>query len=328
MKTLVYSTRSYDQAFLEKATNHQHELVFTNEPLNATNALMAKGFNAISLFTSDDASAPVLEILASNGIKGIALRTAGHDHVDVLKAKSLGIRVANVSAYSPNAVAEHAVALLMALNRKIVLGQQLMNQQDYRLEQLVGFDLKGKSVGVIGTGKIGSAFATIMHGFGCDLLGYDITVNTNLVTKTNIRYTSLEEICEQCDVISVHCPLNPGTKFMFNKALFSKMKKGIFFINTARGGVVNTIDLIEAINNETIAAVGLDVYENEKPIFFSNHSDNAITDELFLKLRSYPNVLITGHQSFLTNEALSGIAKTTIENLNAWEKGAASPNEL
>ena len=328
MKTLVYSTRSYDQNFLEKASNAQHELVFTHEPLNEKTAEMAKDFTAVSLFTSDNASAAVLDILHAHGVKGIALRTAGYDHVDLNKAKSLGIKVANVSAYSPNAIAEHAVALLMALNRKIVLAQQLMNEQDYRLEQLVGFDLKGKTVGVVGTGKIGEAFANIMHGFGCNLLGYDVKVNSDLQNKTNIRYTSLEELCAQSHVISVHCPLNAATKYMFNKNLFSKMKKGVFFINTARGGVVNTTDLIEALNNKTIAAAGLDVYENEKPIFFSNHSNNPISDELFLQLRACPNVLITGHQSFLTNEALSGIANTTIVNLDAWHKGEAAKNEL
>jgi D-lactate dehydrogenase len=208
------------------------------------------------------------------------------------------------------------------------LAQQLMDEQDYRLEQLVGFDLKGKIVGVVGTGKIGAAFATIMHGFGCNLLGYDVVVNNELLSKTNIRYTSLEELCVQSDVISLHCPLNTATKYMFNKNLFSRMKKGVFFINTARGAVVNTTDLIDAINNKTIAAAGLDVYENEKPIFFANHNEKPISDELFLKLRACSNVLITGHQSFLTNEALSGIANTTIENLNAWQKGEAAKNEL
>ncbi len=328
MKTLVYSTRSYDQAFLEKARTDKLELVFTDKDLNTNTAELAKGCEAISLFTSDDASGEVLDKLSAAGVKYIALRTVGHDHVDVPKAKSLGIKVANVAAYSPNAIAEHAVALLMALNRKIPLGQKLMAKDDYRLDELVGFDLKGKMVGIVGTGKIGSAFANIMHGFGCHLLAYDIVENKNLVEKTKISYTSLEDLCAQSDVISLHCPLNPATKYLFNQTLFSKMKKGVIFLNTARGGVVNTDDLRKALDGKIVAAAGLDVYENEKSIFFFNHSDHKIDDALFLELRSYQNVLITGHQAFLTKEALAAIAKTTIENLSAWEKGEASPNEL
>lgn len=328
MKTLVYSTRSYDQFFLEKAANGKHELIFTGQSLNESTAELAKGFEAISLFTSDNASSEVLKKLFASGVKYLALRTAGYDHVDLVKAKSLGIKVANVSAYSPNAIAEHAVALLMALNRKIPLGQQLMSKGDYRLDQLVGFDLKGKTIGIVGTGKIGSVFATIMHGFGCNLLGYDVDVSLQLIRKTNIKYTSLEDLCAQSDVISIHCPLNAVTKYLFKKIIFSQMKKGVYFINTARGGIVNTVDLIEALDNKIIAAAGLDVYEYEKPIFFSDHSNKPVDDALFLKLRSYQNVLITGHQSFLTSEALLGIANTTIENLNFWKKGEVSPNEL
>ena len=328
MKTLVYSTRAYDQSFLEKAALTKHELVFTEQALNKETAKLAKGFEAISLFTSDNASEEVLAVLSGGGVKYIALRTAGYDHVDLVKAKSLGIKVARVSAYSPYAIAEQAVALLMALNRKIVLGQELMNKGDYRLDQLVGFDLKGKTVGIIGTGKIGSAFAKIMNGFGCNLLAYDIDINMELIGKTNIKYTSLEDLCAQSDVISLHCPLNTAKKYLFNKTIFSQMKKGVFFINTSRGGIVNTADLIEALNNKTVAAAGLDVYENEKPIFFSDHSQEKIKDDLFLKLRACKNVLITGHQAFLTNEALSAIANTTVENLTAWTKGEASLNEL
>jgi len=203
-----------------------------------------------------------------------------------------------------------------------------MRQNDFRLDRLVGFDFHEKTIGVVGTGKIGGAFTRIMHGFGCTLLGYDIEQHQALIEATNITYTSLEELCGQSDVISVNCPLNVYTKSMFNTNTFSKMKKGVMFINTARGGVVNTNDLMDAMDNGTAASAGLDVYEYEKPIFFYDHTDKELEDKLFEKIRSYPNVLITGHQAFLTQEALKGIASTTIANLDVWEGNGISENEL
>jgi D-lactate dehydrogenase len=233
-----------------------------------------------------------------------------------------------VPTYSPYSIAEHAVALLMALNRKIVLGQQLMRQNDFRLDELVGFDLHDKTIGIVGTGKIGSVFAKIMHGFGCKLLAYDIDVNKELIKEIQIEYVSFENVCKQADVISISCPLNTYTKYMFNKSTFSIMKKGVVLINTARGSIVNTKDLMEALDEGTISFAGLDVYENEKPIFFNNHSNKKIEDELFEKLRSYPNVLITGHQAFLTNEALEGIAAATMNNIDQWSKEGKSINDI
>jgi D-lactate dehydrogenase len=328
MKVLVYSIFGFDKPFIEKAAQGKHELVFTEQSLNENTANLAKGFDAVSLFTSDTASASVLEKLHTYGIQYIALRSVGHDHIDLVKAESLGIKVANVPAYSPYAVAEHTVALLMALNRKLILGQKLTQIGDYRLDHLVGFDLYGKTVGIIGTGKIGAAFAKIMHGFGCKLLAYDLSENKELIRQTNISYTSLEDLCQKSDVISVHCPLNSATKYMFNKNTFALMKKGIVFINTARGSLVDTVDLMEALENGTISAAGLDVYENEKTIFFKDHTSKRINDEMYANLRSFPNVLITGHQAFLTNEALQGIANTTIANLNAWAHHGISENEV
>jgi D-lactate dehydrogenase len=203
-----------------------------------------------------------------------------------------------------------------------------MRQNDFRLDELVGFDLHGKTIGVVGTGKIGSAFAKIMCGFGCKLLAYDIEVNEALIKETQIEYVSFENLCRQSDVISINCPLNADTKYIFNKSTFSLMKKGVVFINTARGGIVNTKDLMEALDNGTVSFAGLDVYENEKPIFFYNHSDKKIEDELFEKLRSHPNVLVTGHQAFLTNEALQGISATTISNIDQWSKEGKSVNDI
>ncbi len=328
MKILVYSSHRFEKAFLEKASQGKHQLEFLVYALSINTVKKSKGFDAILLFTSCDASAEVLDKLFENGVRFVALRSVGYNNIDLEKAKSLGIKVANVPAYSPYSVAEHAVALLMALNRKIILGQKLMAKNDFSLDQLIGFDLHGKTIGIVGTGKIGSAFAHIMKGFGCKLLGYDIVSNKDLISRTNINYVSLEDLCKQSDVISLHCPLNNQTKCLFDKNLFSIMKKGIYFINTARGSVVNTQDLIEAIESKTIAAAGLDVYENEREIFFRNHLNTVIVDEVFDKLRSFPNVLITGHQAFLTKEALIGIAETTFKNINDWENDGKSEYDL
>jgi D-lactate dehydrogenase len=328
MKIFVYSSHRFEKPFLEKAAQGKHQLEFSVYALDSNTVKLSKGFDAILIFTSCDASAKVLDKLYENGIRYIALRSVGYNHIDLEKAKLLGIKVANVPCYSPYSVAEHAVTMLMALNRKIVLGQKLMSKNDFSLDQLIGFDLHGKTVGIVGTGKIGSAFAHIMKGFGCNLLGYDVQENAALINQTQINYVSLEDLCQQSDVISLHCPLNSNTKCLFDKTLFSIMKKGVCFINTARGSIVNTKDLIEALENKSIAAAGLDVYENEKEIFFRNHLNNVIVDEVFDKLRSLPNVLITGHQAFLTNEALIGIAETTFKNINDWESKDKCDNDL
>ena len=328
MKTLVYSIHGFDKPFLEKAAMQKHELTFSELPLQKTSAHLAKGFQAVALFTSDKADEEVLNLLNEYGVKFIALRSVGYDHVDLIKAKQLNIRVANVPSYSPYSIAEHAVTLLLSINRKILLSHELMKKNDFRLDNLVGFDLHGKTIGVVGTGKIGAAFAKIMHGFGCEILGYDVSENKELITQTKISYVSLEELCSVSDVISVHCPLNSTTNYLFDRTVFSKMKNGVLFLNTARGGIVNTLDLMEAIDKGIVAAAGLDVYENEKNIFFYDHPTSSIKDDVFEKLRSYSNVLITGHQAFLTKEALEGIAETTIENLSEWEQNGSSKNDL
>ncbi|MBP6180392.1 NAD(P)-dependent oxidoreductase [Flavobacterium sp.] len=328
MKVLVYSVFGFDKPFLKKAAHGNHELVFTGQALSKNTVNFAKGFDAVSLFTSDDASETILEKLYIHGVKYIALRTTTSDNIDLARAKSLAIKVANIPFYSPYSVAELAVSLLLALNRKLVLGQMLMQIGDYRLDHLIGFDLHGKTIGIIGTGKIGAAFARIMHGFGCSLLVFDKDENKELMNEIPITYASLEAVCKNSDVISVHCQLDETTDHLFNKNTFSQMKKGMIFINTAHGSIVNTENLVEAIENKTLSAVGLDVYEKEKPIFFQDHTDSPVSDPLFLKLRSFPNVMITGHQGFLTNEVLEGIAHSTIANLNAWAYTGISENEI
>ncbi len=324
----MFSSHAFATPFLKRSNSNKHELIFTEKPLNNTTAKLAEGCEAVTLFTSDQCSAEILVKLNDAGVKYIALRSVGYDHVDLPAATSLGIKVANVPAYSPYSIAEHAVALLMALNRKIVLGHQLMSRNDFRLDELVGFDLHGKTVGIVGTGKIGAAFANIMHGFGCTLLGYDVEENVELVRDGKIVYTSFGNLCQSSDIISVHCPLNDATRFLFNKNSFSQMKKGVVFINTARGGIINTNDLIDALDRGTVGYAGLDVYEYEKPIFFHHHESREIADELFQRLRSHPQVLITGHQAFLTNEALAGIANITIANLDSWASKGVSENDV
>lgn len=328
MKALVYSIHGFDKPFLEKAAFDKHEFEYTEQHLSNETAHLAIGFEAVALFTSDNASSEVLERLYTNGVRFIALRSVGHEHVDIHKANSIGIKVANVPSYSPYSIAEHGVALIQTINRKILAAQQLIRKNNFLLDTLVGFDLNGKTVGIVGTGKIGGAFAKIMNGFGCRLLGYDIEENAQLKHDTNIRYVSLEELCKNSDIISINCPLTADTKYMFNKSVFSIVKKGCMLINTARGGIVNTVDLLEALDNGTIASAGLDVYEYEKPIYFQDHEGTQIHDELFQNLRTRPNVLLTGHQAFLTVEALEGIAATTISNLDEWEKLGICTNEL
>ncbi|MFY7862171.1 MAG: NAD(P)-dependent oxidoreductase, partial [Chitinophagales bacterium] len=285
MKTLIYSSHDYEKSFLKKAAIGKQELVFTAQSLDGDSASSAKGFTAVSLFTYDNASADVLKQLHANGVKYITLRSVGHDHVNLPMAKELGIHVSNVPAYSPFSIAEHAVALLMALNRKLISGQKLIHQNNFCLDSLIGFDLHGKTIGIVGTGKIGSAFGRIMKGFGCDLLGYDTIENKELVAQTGIKYTTLEDLCQHSDVVSIHCPLTNVNNHLFDKRIFSKMKKEAFLINTARGGIVNTLDLIDAIEHGVIAAAGLDVYENEKSLYFVNHHDKEIQDGTFIKLQ-------------------------------------------
>lgn len=328
MKTMVYSTHSFEKPFLNKAFHNSSDIIFTAYRLDMDTVKLATECKAIIAFTTDDLSAEVLDKLYYNGIRFIALRSMGYDHINLVRAKELGIKVANVPNYSPFSVAEHALTLLLALNRKIINGQKLMARNNFSLNELVGFDLHEKTIGIIGLGKIGIAFAKIMNGFGCQLLGYDPIENKQLTKQIPLSYTSLKELCQQSDIISIHCPLNDETRYLFNEKVFNLMKKGSFLINTARGSIINTIDMLAALDNGTLAGAGLDVYENEKNIFFRNHLNTIILDPTFEKLRNHKNVIITGHQGFLTKEALSSIAQTTAENIENWEKEKINPNEL
>lgn len=326
MKVFVYSARPYDQPTLQEAKG-KHELLFTEKRLTQETAFYADGCDAVALFTSDDASAPVLEKLNKCGVKYIALRSVGFDHVDLRKAEELGIHVANVPEYSPYAVAEHAVAMLMALNRKLIRGQQLMQLQDFRIDSLKGFDIHGKTVGVIGTGKIGLAFSRIMLGFGAKVLAFDPVKNPEAL-QLGITYVPLEELLKRSEVVSIHCPLSPATKYLISTPQFNLMKPGAILVNTSRGGVVNTTDLITALDNGKLGAACLDVYEFEKGLFFEDHSNDIIRDPMFARLKNFKNVLVTSHQAFLTSDAIDQIASTTISNLDCWEDKRPCANEL
>lgn len=327
MKTLVYSSHSYDKASLKNIIGERHELVFTEQKLGPQTGLLSKGFQAVSLFTSDSANCDVLTELKKYGIKYIALRSVGHDHVDLRKAAELKIVVANVPEYSPYSIAEHAVALLLAVNRKLIQSRLLMALQDFRLDLLMGFDIHGKTVGVIGTGKIGIAFARIMKGFGATVIACDPLKNAE-AEAIGIEYVDIDRLLTSSDVISIHCPLNENTRGLISKDQFARMKKECILINTSRGGVVDTVELINAIESNKIAGACLDVYEKEKGLFFEDHTRSVLRDALFPRLLSFPNVIVTGHQAFLTREALNGIATTTLKNLDSWAAGKSSPNTL
>ncbi|KGL62482.1 2-hydroxyacid dehydrogenase [Polaribacter sp. Hel1_85] len=328
MKTLVYSAKDFEISFIKKANSKKHKLTFLEDSLTSESAIKAIGYKAISIFSKDDASPIVIEKLKDFGVEFITLRSVGHDNVNLNTANTLEIKVANVPAFSPYSIAEHAVSLLLTLNRKLIEANKRVKSFNFDLNNLIGFDLNDKKVGIIGTGKIGSVMTKIMHGFGCELLGYDILENKELTKKYGMQYQSIEDLCENSDIISLHVPLNSETHHLIDKNLIKLMKPGVVIINTARGAILNTEDIINGLRSGIISALGIDVYENEKEIFFSNHSLDIITDEMLIKLNAMPNVLITGHQAFLTDEALTNIAETTIYNLDCWTEGIETKNEL
>lgn len=327
MKVIVYSVRPYDKPALELAAKGKHELIFTEKRLSEETVSLAEGCQAAAIFTSDDASAPVLDALHRLGVKFLLLRCVGYDHVDLRRAEALGIAVANVPEYSPYSVAEHAVAMLMAVNRKIVEGQRLMALQDFRIDTLKGFDVHGKTVGVIGTGKIGLAFARIMLGFGAEVIATD-PQPAEEASSLGIRYVPLETLLKNSRIISINCPLNEHTRYLLGKKEFEQMQPGAVVINTSRGPVINTADLIDALDSGKIGAACLDVYEYEKGLFFEDRRNDIIRDANFVRLRSLKNVLITGHQGFLTEDAINQIAGTTIDNLDCFQNNIPCVNQI
>lgn len=327
MKTTVYNISPYEKPYLESASNGKFELHYLKEKLSKETVSLANGSEAIVIFANDDASAEVLEALQEKGIKYIATRTMGVDHIDLDKAKELGIKVANVPHYSPHSVAEHTIALMLTLNRKLIQSNRKIRDYNFRLDGLVGFDMHGKTVGILGAGEIGAVSAKILHGFGCNILIYDVKKNEELIEKYNVKYVELDELCGNSDIITIHAPLTEETRHMINRETIGKMKDNVMIINAARGGIVKTEDVLEGLKSGKIGYFGMDVYEHEKGLFFEDHYSDVIEDELFLQLMSMKNVMITAHQAFLTHEALEQDINTTIENLLAWKKGEQSENE-
>jgi D-lactate dehydrogenase len=328
MNVLVYSAKDFEIPYLEEANNNKHNLTFIKAHLSSQTAMKAVGYDAISIFSADEACLITVEKLKDFGVKYITLRSAGHNNVNLRAASRLNIKVANVPAYSPYAIAEHAVSLLLALNRKLIESNLRVSHYNFDLNNLVGFDLNGKTVGIVGTGKIGEVMCKIMHGFGCKILGYDIEKNTTLIELYNLHYTSLKNLCNQADIISLHVPLNADTYELINEDLIDEMKDGVTIINTARGSVIDTEAIIAKLKSGKIGALGIDVYENEKGIFFNDHSQKIPNDDNLMLLNTMPNVLISGHHAFLTDEALTNIAETTIYNLDCYGSGKATENEL
>ncbi len=327
MKTTVYNISPYEIPFLEEANNGKFQLSYQKEKLSNETVSLAKGSEAIVIFANDDASAEVLEALKEEGIKYIATRTMGVDHIDIDKAKELGIRVANVPHYSPHSVAEHTIALMLTLNRKLIQANRKIRDYNFRLDGLVGFDMHGKTVGILGAGEIGAVSARILHGFGCNILIYDVQKNEELIERYDVRYVELDELCRNSDIITIHAPLTEDTRHIINRETIKKMKNKVMLINAARGGIVKTEDVLEALKSGKIGHFGMDVYEYEKGLFFEDHSSDIIEDELFLQLMSLKNVMITAHQAFLTHEALKEDIQTTISNLAAWSHGEETENE-
>lgn len=328
MKTAVYSIHNFEKEYLQKANAEVHDLVLLEPSLSESTVALAKGCDAISLFTGDDANSTVLEELYKIGIKYIALRSAGFNHVDMKKANELKIKVARVPAYSPYAIAEHTVALMLVLNRKIIRAHHRIMDLNFSLDGLVGFDMNGKTVGIIGTGKIGCVLARILHGFGCQILAFDENENKELAEQYGVQYTDCISLCEQSDIITLHIPLTDRTKYIIDTDCIDKMKQGVMLINTSRGGLVNTKAVIDALKVKKIGAFGIDVYEEEEGLFFEDRSEEILQDDVIARLMTFKNVLITSHQAFLTDTALRNIAETTILNLNNFNKGKSSNNEI
>ncbi len=328
MKVAVYSTHQFETEYLIHANNGKHELHFINSTLNQETVLVAAGCKAISIFVTDKITADIAQKLHTLGVRYIVLRSAGYNHVDVIALQDLGIKAARVPAYSPYAVAEHAMALILAMDRKLIKAHTRIIDLNFSLDGLVGFDLHGKTAGVIGTGKIGSVMAKILHGFGCRLLAYDQYHNKELSQQLGIEYADCETLCRQSDIITLHIPLLAETHHIINRDCIGYMKPGVMLINTSRGELIDTVAVIEGLKSGKIGYFGMDVYEEEEQLFFEDHSDDILQDEIIARLMTFGNVLITGHQAFLTREALQNIALTTIANLDSFETGQPSENEL
>lgn len=321
MRLALYSSKPYDRDSFSRAnTAHGYHLHCLDVRLDAETAPLAAGHEVVCAFVNDDLSARVLECLAEGGTRLIALRSAGYNHVDLEAAQRLGLSVVRVPAYSPHAVAEHAVALILALNRRIHRAFNRTREGDFSLHGLTGFDLCGKTVGVVGAGQIGAVFVRIMLGFGCKVLAVDPRRDARL-EALGADYVALETLLEQSDILSLHCPLTAATRHLIDHTSLARMKRGAMLINTGRGALVDTPALIKALKSGQLGYLGIDVYEEEAELFFEDRSDQPLQDDVLARLLTFPNVIVTAHQAFLTHEALTAIAETTLGNIAAWQAG-------
>ena len=325
MKTIsFFDTKPYDKVFFEEVKKaYPYEIIYHEEKLNKKTAVLAAGSDAVIAFVNDDLNEDTLKVLEKQGIKMIAMRCAGYNNIDFKYAHGR-IHVARVPAYSPYAVAEHAMGMLLTLNRKLHRAYNRVREYNFSLNGLTGFDLHGKTVGVVGTGKIGRTFIDICKGFGMNVIASD----PYPAEDGPVRYVELDELFRESHIISLHCPLTKESYHMINRETIEKMQKGVFIINTSRGALIDSEALLEGIKNEKIGAAALDVYEEEAELFYEDNSNVIIQDDVLARLISMPNVLVTSHQAFLTNEALSNIAATTMENLDSFFSGEIMKNEI
>jgi D-lactate dehydrogenase len=327
MIVTVYSTKSYDRTFMAPAAGAAHTLNFVEARLTHETAVLAKGSKAVCVFVNDQVDDAVLQVFKNLGVEIVALRSAGFNNVDLAAAKRLGIAIARVPAYSPEAVSEHAVALILALDRNIHRAYARVREGNFALEGLLGFNLHGRTVGIVGTGRVGVGVARIMLGFGCKVIAYDIVPNT-ACAALGVTYTTLDALLGAADIVSLHCPLTDATKHLIDAAAIGRMKHGAMLINTSRGGMIDTAAVILGLKSGAIGHLGLDVYEEEEDLFFEDMSSEVIQDDTFERLLMFSNVLVTGHQGFFTHEALSAIAATTMANLSSFEATGQATNQL
>lgn len=329
MKVAIFDTHGFERGYFERANIEKgFDLAFFEVRLSEETVSLAFGFDVVCAFVNDSLTEEVINGLHVAKVKLIALRSTGFNNVDLEAASRFGIPVVRVPEYSPYAVAEHAVALILSIDRKIHKAYQRVREGNFSLEGLVGFDLHGKTIGIVGTGRIGTIMARIMGGFGCRILANDLYPNEEVSRLPNTRYVKLDELYRDSDIISLHVPLTPETKHLLDEKAFSKMKKGVIVINTGRGALINTQALISALKRGHVGFAGLDVYEEEEKIFFKDLSEQVLQDDCIARLLTFPNVLLTSHQGFLTKEALENIARTTLANLSEFQEGKPLTNQV
>jgi D-lactate dehydrogenase len=328
MKVAIFSTKPYDRRFLENINlDYGHELHFLEPRLTEDTVSLADGFPGVCVFVNDKVNRTVIEHLARGGTRLIATRSAGYNHIDLHAADEHGIAIVRVPNYSPYSVAEHSIGLILTLNRKIHRAYNRVRDGNFALDGLMGFDLNGKTVGVIGTGQIGAVFCRIMLGFGCRVVAHDPYPNPQ-IEDLGIAYTGLQDLVSQSDILSLHCPLTPDTYHIIDEKLLAHAKEGMMLINTSRGALLDTVAVTEALKSGVLGALGIDVYEEEEGLFFEDLSNQVLHDDVFARLLTFPNVIITGHQAFFTREAMQAIARTTLGNIAAFESGQALDNQV